>query len=64
MYIDFFYNDIFNNLNMVYYLSKFFILVNLNVCILLVFKMLGNILIINIRMLLLVLVYLKYWRVC
>lgn len=45
-----FNNDIFNNVNMAYYLSKFFILVNLNARKLSVSKMLGNILIINIRM--------------
>lgn len=55
-----FNNDIFNNLNMAYYLSKFVISVNLNARTLSVSKMLGNILIINIRMSL----YPKHWRVC
>lgn len=57
-----FNNDIFNNLNMAYYLSKFFISVNLNARTLSVSKMSGNILIINIRMSLSV--YPKHWRVC
>lgn len=57
-----FNNDIFNNLSMAYYLSKFFISVNLNARTLSVSKMSGNILIINIRMSLSV--YPKHWRVC